>query len=329
MTDELLLERLTAPFLGVEKLAEIPWPKGLAPVPASSVSGTPPSADVVVVTWTAAEAQALADVLTPGVSVDRWVPYSADFATLYEPHLTWKSPARSAKCQAKWWTTRIGSIDVVVVHSNLHLATDDKTAPVIELWKQLVQAIGPKLVITTGTAGGIGSQTELGDVFAVTNAKFNCTEGFRVQPWAQERFEGTPVPAGPHALLFGQLAGANAAQLRPVAQRDPVLVFGGDVETVDYFAFADTDDSYGVVRDDVLAHTEEMDDATLPLALSQLAGAVPEWCSVRCASDPEVPSSIGDLEAQKKWAAEIYTKYGYWAAVGSVIACWTVIADLS
>ena len=43
----------------------------------------------------------------------------------------------------------------------------------------------------------------------------------------------------------------------------------------------------------------------------------------------EVPSSVGDLEAQKKWASQIYEKFGYWTTVGSAIACWAVIADLN
>jgi hypothetical protein len=86
-------------------------------------------------------------------------------------------------------------------------------------------------------------------------------------------------------------------------------------------------DTFGVVRNDPLAHTEEMDDATLPLALSQLS-APPPWTSIRNASDPQVPSSVGDIEAQKQWAEDIYNKYGYWTTIGSAIACWSVIADL-
>ena len=48
------------------------------------------------------------------------------------------------------------------------------------------------MVITTGTAGGIGTNTQLGDVFVVTNAKFNCTKTFAQKPWAQQLFAGPP-----------------------------------------------------------------------------------------------------------------------------------------
>ena len=84
------------------------------------------------------------------------------------------------------------------------------------------------------------------------------------------------------------------------------------------------------MKNDPLAHTEEMDDATLPLALSLVTGLQnTRWLSIRNASDPEVPSSVGDLEAQKRWASQIYEKFGYWTTVGSAIACWAVIADLN
>jgi hypothetical protein len=102
----------------------------------------------------------------------------------------------------------------------------------------------------------------------------------------------------------------------------------GGVETIDFFGFANTTDSFGIVRNYPQARTEEMDDATLPLALDDLSDP-PPWCSIRNASDPQVSSDIGDLEAQKRWATEIYQQYGYWTTVGSAIATWAVIANLA
>jgi hypothetical protein len=57
----------------------IPWPAGLAPVssPLAPVPGPDdplPAADALVVTWTVAEAEALADVLTPGQPKAEWYP---------------------------------------------------------------------------------------------------------------------------------------------------------------------------------------------------------------------------------------------------------------
>jgi nucleoside phosphorylase len=336
MTDALLARLTYEPE--PEPLSPIPWPEGLAPRSiklGASTEDALPQADVLVVTWTAAELRALADVLTPDQPSTTWLRYRKNWPA-YVPQLTYRSPAKEADCLGEYALTQIGTRRVVCFHSQLHLTTDGPTPPIVQLWQQIVAEVSPDLVITTGTAGGIGMGTSLGDVFVVSNAKFNCTRAFKEKPWAQTRFEGMPTPAPPNGsgthLTDAQdtLIRVNAGHLRPVATRDPYVSVGGDVETVDYFAFADTGDSYGVAKDDPGAHTEEMDDATLPLALS-LASLAPglRWISIRNASDPEVPSSLGSLEAQAKWANEIYEKYGYWTTVGSAIACWAVIADLS
>jgi nucleoside phosphorylase len=316
-----------------QALAPIQWPDGLAPrgAPYNLAADQPlPRADVVVVTWTVAEGQALADVLTPGLPSVSWKPYAHQWSS-YEPQLTSRSPARQAGCLAYVANVKIGNVNVLLLKSELHLATDAISAPIVALWQQIVDEARPNLVITTGTAGGIGAATQLGDVFVVTNAKFNCTRDFRTKPWAQQLFTGPAIHAESHAGSFGALTAPNAGHLFPVATRPPVLTFGaaaGGVETVDYFGFANTTDSFGIVRNYPDARTEEMDDATLPLALAQLPSP-PLWCSIRNASDPQVSSDIGDLDAQQRWANQIYKRYGYWTTVGSAIATWTVIANHS
>jgi nucleoside phosphorylase len=288
--------------------------------------------DVLVVTWTSAEWSALADVLSPGREKAKWQNYGRNWKQ-FEHHLTDRSPAKQAGYLGEYTYVTIGETLVCLFHSQLHLCTDDATAPVVSLWQQLISESTPSLVITTGTAGGIGAETQLGDVFVVANAKFNCTHTFKDEPWAQRLFSSSASIG----LSDSDLATATTL-IAPQEERlkdapTPItrpntITLWGDVETVDFFGFADTDDSYGIVANDPDAHTEEMDDATLPLALSLAAtgaGSGPAWCSIRNASDPQVPSSIGDLEAQSKWASNIYAKYGYWTTVNSAIACWAVI----
>lgn len=313
--------------------APIPWPEGLAPkgTQYGRESDDPlPLAEVVVATWTFAEGEALADVLTPGLPSTTWRPYAHRWS-IYETQLTDSSPARDAQCMAYVANVSIGSVQVLALKSELHLATDGISAPIVQLWKQIVQEAQPTLIISTGTAGGIGEATQLGDVFAVTNAKFNCTQAFRSKPWAQQLFQGPQLAGGGQASSFGDLVAPNAGHLAPVADRAPRLTFGGTsggVETIDYFGFANTTDSYGIVSNYPEARTEEMDDATLPLALTGIDNP-PRWCSIRNASDPEVSSSIGDLQAQARWATQIYQEYGYWTTIGSAIATWAVIANLA
>jgi hypothetical protein len=308
----------------------IPWPNGLAPVPRSYAAAPDaplPPADALVVTWTAAEAEALADVLTPGVRRTAWLPYRCGWDD-YQPHLTGRSPAAQAGCLFHYQLVSIGDLSVVAAKSELHLATDDDTAPVVQLWGQIVAETKPRLVLTTGTAGGIGSDTVLGDVAVAAAAQFNCQRAFKDKPWAHSRYQSVLPPASQHLGLFEQLAAVNAGRLKPVATRPPKVWTAVDVETIDFFGFDDSDDSYGVRADDPAARTEEMDDATLGLACSTMQDP-PAWLSVRNASDPQVPSSVGTLEQQSRWASGIYQRYGYWTSVGSAIACWALIADLT
>jgi hypothetical protein len=310
------------------KLEPIPWPVGLAPTKPTEIPTELPQADVLVVTYTAAEAQALADVLTPGHPSSAWVKYTTNWSE-YESQLTWRSPAKESKCLGLWALTEINGKSVVLFKSDLHLATDAASLPMRQLWLQLVTTVKPQLVITTGTAGGIGTETVLGDVAVTNGARFNCRETFKDAPFAHATYTGPAWTPGTNLVDAAPgLIAVNASRLRPIATRDPIIgpvLDEPGVETVDYFGFADTDDSYGIAGDDPYARTEEMDDAVLPLALE---GNETPWLSIRNASDPQVASSIGDLEAQKKWAAGIYSKYGYWTTVGSAIACWAVIADL-
>lgn len=312
-------------------LTDIPWAEGLAPTPLPTPAVLP-EADVLVVTWTAAEAQALADVLSPGHPSSGWAPYAENWSQ-YEPQLTWRSPAKEAKCLGRWALIRIGEKKVVLYKSELHMATDTESLPLRELWQQLIATVKPGLVITTGTAGGIGQHTVLGDVCVTNGAKFNCRDTFKDAPFAQSTFQGSAWTPGEHLRTVRPLLAVNAGRLAPIADRTPkvtVVLNAPGVETVDYFGFADATDSYGIIANDPHARTEEMDDATLPLALEGLAADTPDplWLSIRNASDPQVPH-MASLAAEKKWAGGIYEKYGYWTTVGSAIACWAVIADLA
>ncbi len=330
MTTDALLERITYEPVGSYLEQPVAFPEALAPklVNSDHWTGDPlVKVDALVVTWTSAEWGALADVLSPGRQKKEWISYGRNWSQ-FEPHLTSRSPAKEAKCLGEYTYVTIGEKLVCLFHSQLHLATDDSTPPIVTLWQQIISEAQPSLIITTGTAGGIGAETCLGDVFIVNSVKLNCTQGFKDKPWAQERFSNPYASSGDNNETASQLLECYTEKLAPVAFRLPTITTGGDVETVDYFAFADTDDSYGVVKNDPQAHTEEMDDGTLAVALSLENNTTP-WLSIRNASDPQVASSIGTLEEQKKWASDCYNKYGYWTTVNSAIACWSVIADLA
>jgi hypothetical protein len=332
VTDDLILDRIAAQPESVE-LGSIPWPDGLKPVPSrppKTISGALPSVDVVVLTYTQAEREAAADVLTPGVHHTDWADYTHKWAS-YESQLTGRSPARDERCMASVCVTQIGSQSVLVAGSNLHLSTDGPSMPVRQLVEQIAQETGCRLFITTGTAGGVGAGEVLGDVIVGEAVKFNLAKSqWANEPYAQERFPSTGQlgyeQRGELDITFETLIPAaigDHLKSSGYAPRAPQLVLGKDIETVGYFAFADTADSYGVVKNDPNVGVEEMDDAAVAMALRDLYQA-PAWLAVRNASDPQMGS--GPLAKQKAQAERLYERFGYYTTVCSALACWAIIA---
>jgi hypothetical protein len=82
-----------------------------------------------------------------------------------------RAPAMQAKRLGAYWTTTIGKNTAVVFKSDSHISLATKKAPTgnpplpnEDLWAQIIEDVQPKLVITTGTAGGIGTKCAVGDV---------------------------------------------------------------------------------------------------------------------------------------------------------------------
>lgn len=304
--------------------APIPWPVGTAPEPVRA-AGPLPKADVLIVTFTVAEGQALADTLTPGVLADSWMPYTDDFAA-YEPFLTGRSPARFSKRLGSWCATNIAGRKVICFKSELHPAMDGPMLPLAKLWAQLVAAIQPSLVITTGTAGGVGEGTVLGDIAIASQVRWDCQRQFKSQQWANDAYPTSPLTPAQTAELaqIGPLLEPNASRLPSKwAPRAPHVWTGETTVTTDFFAMGDTTDSYGLLKVAPGCRAVEMDDAACGLALAGRTGT--KWMSIRNASDPVMPGNE-PLHEQSSDAAAIYKECGYTTTIGSAIACWAVIS---
>ena len=312
-----------------KSLTPIPWADNNRPELKRAAVDVIPKADVLVITYTSAEGQALADVLTPGYESKDWNKYTTNFSS-FESELTNRSPAKFSKDLGVWATTEINGKYVVLFKSSLHPSTDATSLPMKRLWIQLIEEVNPSFVITTGTAGGIGANTELGDIAVTNGAKFNCQKDFKNEPYAQETFIGPSVSGLSKSFEEAEkLIEANWERLKPITHRSPVVRSAFDVagvETVDFFGFADPEDSFGIVKNDPDALTEEMDDAALPLALKEINSNIP-WLSIRNASDPQTPQ-LSTVAEEKKWAEHIYERYGYTTTVGSAITVACCIAAL-
>jgi hypothetical protein len=312
-------------------LSPIPWPAGLAPVlaPLAHVPAPDdplPAADVLVVTWTVAEAEALADVLTPGQPRSQWYVYAHGYLQ-YVPLIRPGAPARQYGRLGTYAMTEICGLRVLCVKSDLHLSQDGPDLPVRRLWAQLIGEAAPRLVVTTGTAGGIGADTELGDVVLTSTVRFDCRKVFASASFAQAMYAdpATPDPATLDQATMSVLFEANSARIP--ASRPARFWVATPVITTDFFAFDDTTDHYGLRAADPAARAVEMGDAVLGLVATDDLADPPPWLIIRNASDPQIDGSL-TLPQQAATAGRIYEKYGYWTTVNSAITTWAIITAL-
>ncbi|HEX3358912.1 MAG TPA: hypothetical protein VHS31_18180 [Tepidisphaeraceae bacterium] len=321
---------------GLSRFTDIPWPAGLAPKtgpkPSGDGSGPLPKADVLVVTWTVDEGHALSRVLTPGVdSHNDYVSYTHNFAAI-SSKMRKGCPALEAKRLGAFWTTSIGGKKVVVFKSDSHLSQDIKklpanggTLPNFDVWKQIIEEVQPKLVITTGTAGGIGTQCEVGDVIVSPIVRMDGIQWLKSASFHDEIFQDQAAPKTKFFTKAKALFKANAEQLPKDNTRPPKIVVSkraaASVVTTDFFGFDTSDNHYGLKG---LGDVSEMGDAILGLVMSQI-DAPPRWLAVRNVSDPQI-KAVGKLKDQASLAAQIYKGFGRWSTICSAIVCWALIA---
>jgi nucleoside phosphorylase len=340
---------------------DIPFPNGLRPTP-QPIDPQPqlddplPRADVVVITWTADEQEALADVLTPGLRRSEWYRYSRGFEERFAQMIRRGAPSTFGRRLGSYMPTGIGNMSVLCFKSELHLNQDgirtgDGTAtlPVKDLFLQIIDEARPDVVLTVGTAGSVNEDVGLGDVVVTRGAKFRLADEFRnetfngkvfTSDWTiPDRFfdqaealmgrfapELEEPPFGPPTTKFdfpdGLVSTEPASPAIKVDGRDmaefhPIL-------TTDFFEFGTStnhldDQGCGV----------EMGDAVLGLACEGLDDP-PRWAVIRNMSDPQIngalPTSGFRLNQQTVWAVAYYEAYGYYTSVAGALATWAVIA---
>ncbi len=340
------------------KKLDIPFPSGLKPMaeppePMPDPSDPLPRADVLIVTWTVDEQDALADVITPGQGRKKWIRYDHNFESHFAPLIRTGAPALKAKRLGSWMPAKIGATSVLCYKSELHLNQDgikDKlgpgiaTLPVKDMFVQLIQEVMPKVVLTVGTSGGLFRDHDLGDVCVSRAAKFRLHSEFVNAPYngihykshwkvPDEKFSIAvqlmqdfaanlvePPFSGPTVRHMGTV---TAPDYKPDIKQEGV---GGIPEfhpvlTTDYFEFGTSSnhlDQEGIAV--------EMDDAALGLACMELSNP-PLWACVRNLSDPQIRGEM-DKGLQTDYAVWYYVKYGYWTSVTGALATWAIVAGL-
>jgi hypothetical protein len=325
---------------GLSRFTDIPWPKrlkNLAPKADTTAlkgkSGALPQADVLVVTWTVDEGHALSRVLTPGKdSRNDYLSYSHNFAKISKK-MRKGCPALAAGRLGAYWTTTIGKKKVVIFKSDSHLSQDTvkkqpkkgATLPNEDVWQQSIDEVQPKLIITTGTAGGIGRKCEVGDVVVSPIVSFDGQKWLKNPPYGSAHFTNGS-PSNRYLSAAKSLFKANADQLPTDNTRPPQIrvstKLASAVLTTDFFGF-DTSNNYYHLKG--LGAVSEMGDAVLGLVISRMGKGAPAWVAVRNVSDPQIKAE-GTIGDQGQAAATIYKAYGRWSSVCSALVCWALIA---
>lgn len=221
---------------------------------------------------------------------------------------------------------------MVVFKSDSHLSQDTRKLPAAggtfpnqDVWLQIINEVKPKLVITTGTAGGIGPECEVGDVIVSPIVRFDCLKWLKNEPFHDAHYQD----GAPKTKYFAQaktLFKANAGQLPKDNTRPPKIVRSSGltsaVLTTDFFGFDTSDNHYGLKG---MGDVSEMGDAVLGLVAQQMGASAPRWIAVRNVSDPQIKAE-GTLQQQAALAAQIYKGFGRWSSVCSAIVCWALVA---
>lgn len=321
----------------------IDWPDGLAPVPkpitpAPNPNAALPKADVVVITWTVDELMALCDVLTPKFNRDKWYRYARFYAEKYDAQIRKGAPAKTARRLGSYMPTKIGKLKVLCMKSELHMNQDgiedpndpgNATLPVKMFFEQIIEETGAKCIITAGTAGGVYTAQDLGDVVVTRGAKFRLNREFKNAPYAGKTYtDDWEVPtqffAKAEELMSGfkdELEPAYTPLLPPTAyytprelnlvprsERQPIPAIwldGADVPklgigkkmpkfhpilTTDFFEFGTSTNKLEEEGSGC-----EMGDAVLGLVVQELRDAgkpAPNWVVVRNMSDPQINGEL-------------------------------------
>lgn len=304
--------------------------------------------DTVVITWTEAEWAALHHVFCSSNNV---MPYSKRNSNAWDG---WqKDDADMPPDRPRNWTfwgyyrlIQISGKNVLLYKSNTHLGRQGINN-LEKMINRLITLTKPKLILTTGTAGGAKPEDRLGTVRVVSGGKiyksrqpqdkYPAYSSNWVARWdvlASQHFSKLllPIPTtidGLKSIInqFNKFSGTNYS----LSDLDPNGLNFGDTVPQIYNqtggnAFLLTSSSFvvGVVSGAYKDFTcIEMDDAILfkNCLVSNIS-----FGSLRNISDPVQNDLLPD-NIQKGWGSAIYLAYGLYTSYNSALATWAVLAS--
>jgi nucleoside phosphorylase len=323
-----------------------PTPLPIKPKP--NKSKALPKVDVVVVTWTVAEAKALADIFTcpfrpnrSTPSANNWYGYNRNFQTKFKGQIRRGAPSRKTSLLGSYFICTINAKKILCFKSELHLNQDGirtgngtATLPVRELFQQILKETEAKHIFTTGTCGATNRRHGLGDVVATRSAKFRLADEFKNEPFNHKIFKSNwniPAKFFDHAEHFMQvnMEGFHEPGMLPPTEKyqyngDPIITkqnrpniyleglklpSTSPILTTDYFEFGNST-SNNLSREGCGV---EMGDAVLGLVCSELGNRAPKWAVIRNLSDPVINGNLReDASASLGPRIALQTMWAVW-----------------
>ena len=365
----------------VVKLPKIAFPDNLAPAAstfrgqkagATITTALKEPADALIFLYTEQEISALLDVFTndPTWSPARkktWYGYGHNFGQFKKLIQGGNDDALNAGILGYLFPMTIGKVKVVLYKTELHPKSNGKDIPFIPAIKQLVSELTPKLVVSTGTAGAVGSHIQCGDVIVTSSARLHLRDTYSAFPklntlsknktelkntvavndeyiqYAAKNFTGLSVSG--LKQCYEKIGKRPGYSFLKDTTKDPAIYVKGmnpapgpqpmDIVSADYLTVDDVNNSEGLQSQGIMNDT---DDAFAFFAIGELPSKnQPKWLSIRNASEPQIvvpPFPAGTTPAQiidklKSVAGAIYGVYQYCTTLNSALACWGVIAGMN
>ncbi len=315
----------------------IPWPARLAPRPIAlgryrageKISGPLSAAtDFLIVLYTDQETAALLQVFTGDGTWNSsrqrsWNGYAHNFGK-FRPMIGGIGQDRALEQGIFGYLSaiRIGGNTIALYKSELHPKQNGDQLPFVPVLQQLITELQPRCVISTGTAGAIGSELNCGDVVINDAARFHVRNRYpndpsidamsadhaeltNASPLAGKYLAGKYVEFAAEHLTRLSLPGLRQCHdelekkrgfgfVRSNEQPPRIYVAGSHpvpgpepmaIVSADYLTVDDSHDSEGLQALGILNDT---DDAFLFYAITRLSGPKPAWISIRNASEPQI-----------------------------------------
>ena len=317
-----------------------------------------PKADVVVMTWTSAEWDALHYVFSNALEPlpqnpannsrwrDKWYAYRRNFYQVYQTLWARRLIAASrnrpggapALQDGRWGSfalVSIGTKTVLLFKSELHINQDGEGFPLVQLVRQILDDCEPDLLLSIGTAGGVRAEDALGDVVVTNAAKFRLGDEFASAAFNNTSYTcetWTPpdryVPSATSLMMeVSEYDAVPATAHFPVGtvlraqSRKPTihLLPGTPILTTDFF-------EYGTTTNELWKEgcCVEMDDAVIAM-VCEAHRPHRRYGFLRNVSDPVLNGAM-PRGLQVAWAVVTYQLKGLYTSYNSAIATWAMIA---